>query len=86
MALKDYTDEELEAELNRRKPQPKPPFPKEKEVHDFSTLRALVRSYLTELNEKGWADEDSQQYIFEAAIELFFDKTEVWEFIKRARN
>lgn len=47
------------------------------DVVDATRLRNICQAYIDELDEKGWADDDTTHYIFEAAMEAVFGK-DVW--------
>lgn len=85
MPLKEYSDDELKAELDRRIKKDEIKLPQELEQKDWSMVESLCRGYLDSIREKGWVDEDMAQYIFEAAIEAVYGK-KVFEFINKKRG
>ena len=83
--LESFDDEQLEAELTRRK--------REKELaeipapikgpHDWSEVIMLCTSYVAAIAEAKWEQSDSKQYIFEAAMEAVYGGEEVWKWINK---
>ena len=78
MELNDFTDKQLRTELEKRK-LPKPSLLKS---IDQSKLIKLCQSYIDQLDHNGSEDDDSEHYIFEAAIEMLFGKT-AWKWINK---
>ena len=80
--LKSFTDEELQAEIERRKEEKALPKPKAVENPDFSMVVDYCKSYIDDLYNKGWVDDDMEYYVFEAAIQAVFGK-DIFDWIKK---
>jgi hypothetical protein len=79
--LADFTDSELEQELELRKRRLEYiSIPLMKLNIDFTDLKNICQEYITTLSKAGYADEDLKHYIFEAAIEACFGE-DVWKWI-----
>jgi anti-sigma regulatory factor (Ser/Thr protein kinase) len=76
--LSEFSDEELERELNQReRQQSKPtqlPHP------DWSVVKTNAEEYLEYLVEHGRADEDADHYIFESVMDALYG-SDIWQFI-----
>jgi len=84
-SIKQFSDEELEAEVKRRADEKaKREIPKvnmEVTAAMLHPLADLCASYIEQLAEdEPYADEKLKDYIFEAAIELFYGK-DVWKWV-----
>ncbi len=47
---------------------------------NFECLKKLCQLYIDELDDVGYADDDTKHYIFEEAMMAFFGK-DVWKYI-----
>ena len=79
--LSHFSDEQLQAELERRKATMKP---SQVTVPNFESLRELCQGYIDDLDKTGFIDEDHSNYIFEAAMTAFFGQ-DVWKWINAKR-
>lgn len=80
MNLNDFSDEQLQAELERRKnDEGELQKPVQLDVPDFAPLRKICLKYIDALavNE---TDDDLEYYIFECAMECIYGK-DVWKWI-----
>ncbi|MCP4990913.1 MAG: hypothetical protein GY928_34180 [Colwellia sp.] len=59
---------------------PEPKKPQQLTEIDIAPLREVCQQYIDDLEEHGYADEDFDYYIYEAAITMFFGK-DVWQWI-----
>lgn len=82
--LNQFTDEDLQRELERRANlKKKASKPEQLNPHgSLETLRELCQSYIDTIADEGYVDEDHKDYIFEAAMEVFFGG-DVWDWINR---
>lgn len=56
-------------------------IPLVREQQDWSAVQALCETYLADLIQTGYADEDTREYVFEAAMQVVYgDK--VWDFAR----
>lgn len=79
--LKDFTDAQLQAELDRRKLEKiKADEPKMLPFNNFVPVQILCQDYINQLAEEGWVNGNLDHYIFEAAMEAVFGK-DVWNWI-----
>lgn len=82
--LANITTEDLLAELKRREEQAKeakkPRATALVAPEDLEKLKASCQDYIDQIAEDGYVDDDSKQWIFEAAMELFFGRL-VWRWI-----
>jgi len=76
--VSELTDEQLEAELKRRK-KVKDAKPTPLETPNFSGVIATVTEYIDSLAE-GHEPKDIKQYTFEAAVEAVYGRS-VWNWI-----
>lgn len=77
------TDEELEQELERRKQkQAREERPKIQTAINWLPLITCCEEYMNELEVTGYVDEDSEHYIYEAAIEAIYGPN-VWNWINK---
>lgn len=79
MSFDNYSDEDLLAEIKRRK-RVKKEKPKQLEVLNCEPMRKACQQYIDEIVENKYVDEDLKQYIFECAMETIFGK-DVWNWI-----
>ena len=63
--------EKLEKELEESKKQE---IPKPIPVRDFNPLIKMCESHLKDIAEKGYAEEDDKQYIFECVMKTIYGK------------
>lgn len=83
MSIDNLTDEELAAELERRKQRKEQEEkPKQLETIDITSLRAICQEYIDTLASGGYVSDDFDHYIYEAAIEAVFG-TGVWGWINK---
>lgn len=80
--LQQFSIEELQEELNKRKEIKNLKKPELLEFFDLSKLKSMCQSYINDIDELGHTNEDTIQYIFECAIETFFGH-EVWSYINK---
>lgn len=76
MSLKNFSSEELEAELAKRKKDKQRPKPLESP--NFKNLIELVEKSIPEYLENGHVDDDFDHYVFEAAMEAIYGKN-IWK-------
>ena len=71
--LGGYTDEQLSAELQRRKDKAAAP-PLAMALHncDFNPLRRMLIDHLAVTVKEGWENDDIRGYAFEAAMKAVF--------------
>ena len=82
--LESFDDEQLEAELTRRKTErERAEIPKPVPDPDWSEVIFLCTSYISTLAEAGWEQKDSKMYIFEAAMEAVYGGSEIWHWINK---
>jgi predicted membrane GTPase involved in stress response len=80
MALSDYSDEELQEELEKRQ--------KLKDILqpldniDYSSVYASAVEYMAELSESGREPKDCQQHMYEDVMEAVYGK-KVWDYINK---
>jgi hypothetical protein len=79
MSLDDYSDEDLQQELNDRK-QRKNNAPQPLENPDYSNVFASAVEYMTDVSESGREPKDYDHYMFETAMEAVYGKG-VWDYI-----
>ena len=80
MSIKDYSVDELEAELERRKKKSeKKPAPIA--WPDFSKIPPLCASYIEQVVNDETADSDIPNYVFEAALEACYGES-VWAWVR----
>jgi hypothetical protein len=84
--IEQLSDAELEAEMARRKAEkeaakrPKPlPEP------DFSNVVKQCAEYIKQLSADGYYDDDTKQYIFEAAVEAVYGR-DVWDWVREKQG
>ena len=78
MSLDDYTDEELQEELDDRERNRSVPQPLEKP--DYSNVFASAVEYITDLSETGCESKDCEHYMYEMVMEAVYgDK--IWDYI-----
>ena len=76
--LSEFSDDELEAEVERRKRGVKP---KMLQISDISKLIGVCQRYIDDVDSNDYnEDNDWSNYIYEEAIETFFGK-DVWNWI-----
>jgi hypothetical protein len=81
MPIEQYSDDELRQELEQReKAQQNAAIPKPVECPDFEGLKEQCAQYITEIIRTGWADDDIEHYIFEAALSAVYGNS-VWEWV-----
>jgi hypothetical protein len=78
MNIRQFSNGELEKELERRKREKAMPLPIDNP--DFGDLIGVCKQYIREIAEYGRADEDYDHYIYEAALAAIYGK-DVWRFI-----
>ena len=82
--LESFNDEQLEAELTRRKKEKeRAEMPKPVPNPDWSQVILLCTSYIATLAEAKWEQKDSKIYIFEAAMEAVYGSKEIWKWINK---
>ena len=82
--LESFDDEQLEAELTRRKREKElAEIPKPVKNPDWSNVIMLCTSYVSTIAEAKWEQSDSKRYIFEAAMEAIYGGSEVWHWINK---
>lgn len=81
--LSGLSDEDLRAELERRKAPPVP-VPVQRENPDFSALRSCVVSGVERAMAEGYVDEDLRQYVYEEAVSAVYGQT-FWEWRRNAK-
>jgi len=84
MDLKEFTKEDLKTELERRETiESKPVVPfnitQGKTVRDYSKVEKACEVHIQELAD-GRLDEDSEHYIYEAAMEAVYGK-KIWDWV-----
>lgn len=75
MDINNCTDEELQKELNRRKrAAKKKAFPERLHIEDigWSSVIDLSKENLTHISEKGFEEEDINQWMYEAVYEAVY--------------
>lgn len=72
----------LEKELEEAK---KMEIPKPLPVRDFEPLIKMVESHIKDIAEKGYADEDDKNYIFEMAMNTIYGKN-IWKWYNKNNN
>jgi hypothetical protein len=77
--VKEYTTEQLEAEIERRKKEANKP-PKMLQSLYFARLQEICKEYIDYLHKECSDNGDFEQYIFEAALEVFYGEG-VWTWI-----
>lgn len=75
--LRNFTDEELEEEIERRNSPP----PVEKMV-DTSKIRDKAAVYLNDIHKYGRPAKDAEYFIFEAVMVAFYG-SDVWTWINK---
>lgn len=73
--IKDYSDEELQEELDRRaeaKRKLAVPIPIPIDNPDWSKVKEMVVGEVNRINEEEYSDEDFEQYCFEAVMTTVF--------------
>ncbi len=84
VSLDDFTDEELQRVIDKRKKLQKDqetPKPLDKlDQKAIEGLKKICGEYINEAKD-GWIRNDTEHYIFEAVIEAFYGK-KVWEWIR----
>lgn len=78
-SLSDYSDEDLQQELNDRK-QRKQDVPQPLETPNYSDVYAFAVEYITELSEDGREPTDFQHGMYETIMEAVYGK-DVWDYI-----
>lgn len=79
MRLKNFTDDELRRELERRTELKRLARPQPKANPDMEPVIRLVNNYIDKLAAEGERDEDVAVYIFEAAVTaIYSDKVWPW--------
>ena len=84
--LSRVSDKQLQEEMQRRareasiypRPEQLPP-----DAQIFGPLQRVCENYIRDLDEKGWADENYEGYIAEAALKAVYGQ-EVLDWIRRA--
>jgi len=71
--LSKFSDEELQAELERRA-KDGDPLPKPLEKPDFKRLAKLVVEGVEEAHEEKYEDDDFEHFVYEAAMEAVYGK------------
>jgi len=66
MNLKDYTEEALQEELKRREKQ-RITIPPRLPNADFTKMVEAIENGLAEMVQKGYEDEDLEEFVFESA-------------------
>jgi len=72
--LSTFTDNQLQEEIERRKKQDVAikTRPTPIDNPDWGPLVSLCNGYVHDLSKQGWADEDYDHYIYEAAITAIY--------------
>ena len=71
--LANISIEEMQMEIEQRKQKAeKAAMPKPLSNPDFSPLIELCQEYINDLEEKGYADEDYDHWMFETAMQIVF--------------
>lgn len=76
MALKDYSDEELMTEMNRRKALETAPVMLDNPNYD--AIRNSARGVIDEIIQCGCMDDDTKHYMYETVMEAFYGK-DIWK-------
>ena len=80
--LDDFTDEQLQAEVERREEIARQEsMPKQLETIVLAPLQQTCQEYINLLSAGGHDSPDLREDIFEVAVEMFFGKS-VWEWIE----
>lgn len=77
--LSEFSIEELEAEIKKRN---EPPDPIASKHINLTKLQKQAAEYLQQIKEKGYTDDDSEHFIFEAVMETFYG-TDIWKWINK---
>ncbi len=77
--LKEFTVEELQEEIEKRKKIRKE-CPKKIYIPNWEPTIKMCEGYINDLIKNGYADHDHRIYIFEAAVEAVFGK-KIWGFV-----
>ena len=77
--LKEFTDEELKRELERRS-NIRLNKPTQFDIPDLNPLRTILQEYIDEATENNYVSEDFEQYIFETVMNVFYG-VDVWDYI-----
>ena len=80
--LDNYSIEQLEKELHRRKG---PPEPLELEEVDLTKLRAQAKDYLDYLHEKKYESKDARYYMFEGVMKTLYGP-DIFDWINERLN
>lgn len=80
MSLSDYSDEELQEELEER--QKLNDIPQPLDNIDYSDVYASAVEYITELSESGREPKDAVHYMYETVMETIYGPG-VWDYINK---
>jgi hypothetical protein len=84
--LEDFTSDQLQNEITRRlKAKIEAGKPQRIENPNFKVLIEMCQSYLDQVTDLGFVDEDVKEYIFEGAMCAVFGD-DVWSFINSRRS
>lgn len=83
MALKDYSDDDLLSELNRRKALETAPVMLE--IPDYAAIRNSARGVVDEIIQTGRMDEDTIHYMYETVMTAFYGN-EIWKWKSKHDN
>ena len=84
--LDNYTSDQLQNEITRRlKAKIEAGKPPRIENPNFDVLIGMCQSYLDQVTDTGFVEEDVKEYIFEGAMCAVFGD-DVWEFINSRRR
>jgi hypothetical protein len=76
-SLEDYSDDALEAELERRKTIKN--IPKMFQHIDFQPLISFIEGTVRKVAEEGYPGKDLKQYVFETAVECMYPSESFWK-------
>lgn len=77
MSIKDYSDEEIQKELERRQKE-KTKVPEPIKNIDWSEVFRLVKEGIYSISEDGYEPKDFKHYIFETVMEAVYGKN-IWK-------
>lgn len=79
IVLQNYTDEQLEKELELRN---YPPDAKASEDVNISNLRTQAEEYIENVHKQGCPPKDAEHFIFEAVMTTFYGN-DIWSWINK---
>jgi len=80
MTLEDYSIENMEAEIARRK-RAKQALPERLPVPNIDKLRDMVDDYIEDIIAKDYEDDDWEHYIYEGTMVAFYGDA-IWNWFK----